>query len=208
MHASLLKQVAYDQRTLKAGEEIDGINCGLADFLSGLSLDPNEPVLICIDAAESMKRHEQFIGGQLRMQDDRQMSASSAALVAVVEAVEWKHALETAKDNRKGQRVVIYPPMLDKLAEVLISGDTSRDPEPSHACPYQRIFAACASFENVSGFFPSDSQEFEGLDIQDKVPRWMHMAMEISIGGRRQVLEDSNDVCDSESDSENEEHGD
>jgi hypothetical protein len=35
----------------------------------------------------------------------------------------------------------------------------------------------------------------------------MHTVNEISIGGRRQVLQDGNDVCDSESDSKNEEHG-
>jgi hypothetical protein len=36
----------------------------------------------------------------------------------------------------------------------------------------------------------------------------MNMANEISIGRRRQVLEDGADVCNSESDSENEDHGD
>jgi hypothetical protein len=36
----------------------------------------------------------------------------------------------------------------------------------------------------------------------------MHTAEEVSIGGRMQVLEDGNDVCDSESDSESEGHGD
>jgi hypothetical protein len=82
------------------------------------------------------------------------------------------------------------------------------DPEPSHDIAYQRTCAACASFENLPGFFSSDSQEFEGLNIANKVPEWMHTAKEISIGGRRQVLEDGHDVCDSESDSENEGHGD
>jgi hypothetical protein len=220
MHASLPKEFAYNQRILKAGEEIDGINCDLADFLTGLSTNPEEPIIICVNTGESMKRHEQNIGVQLWIHSDRQMSATniiplgmkndaaSAALVAVVEAVEWKHALDIAKTHRKGQRVVIYPPSLDKLPEVLVSGDTSRDPEPSHESAYLRVFAACASFETVPGFFSSDSQEFGGLDIHDKVPQWTHTAKEISVGGRRQVLEDGNDVCDSESDSENEEHGD
>jgi hypothetical protein len=35
----------------------------------------------------------------------------------------------------------------------------------------------------------------------------MNMTNEISIGGRRQVLKDGADVCNSESDSENEDHG-
>jgi hypothetical protein len=35
----------------------------------------------------------------------------------------------------------------------------------------------------------------------------MYTAKQISIGGRRQVLEDGADACNSESDSENEDHG-
>jgi hypothetical protein len=64
MHASLPKQVAYNQRVLKAVEEIDGINCDLADFLSGMTHDPADPVIICVEAGESLKRHEQHLGGQ------------------------------------------------------------------------------------------------------------------------------------------------
>jgi hypothetical protein len=56
-------------------------------------------------------------------------------------------------------------------------------------------------------FFPANSQDFGGLDLADKVPGWMHTAAQVSIGGRKQVLEDRRDVCDSESDSENEDHG-
>jgi hypothetical protein len=35
----------------------------------------------------------------------------------------------------------------------------------------------------------------------------MNTAAQVSIGGRRQMLEDGNDLCNSESDSENEDHG-
>jgi hypothetical protein len=76
-----------------------------------------------------------------------------------------------------------------------------------HDIAYQRILNACASYENLPAFFPSNSAEFAGLDIAAKVPVWMHTAEEVSIGGRQQVLENGRDVCDSESDSENEEHG-
>jgi hypothetical protein len=96
---------------------------------------------------------------------------------------------------------------LYKLEEVLATGDTSWDPEPSHAVVYQRIFAACASFEKTSIFYSSESPQIGATEIGSKVPEWMHTVKEISIGGRRQVLEDGNDVCDSESDSENEDHG-
>jgi hypothetical protein len=104
--------------------------------------------------------------------------------------------------------VVIYQPTLDKLEAVLVSGDCSLDPETSHGIAYQRILSACAEFESLPGFFSSDSQEFGSLDIASKAPQSMHTAKEVSIEGRRQVLEDRDDVCDSESDSENEEHGD
>jgi hypothetical protein len=206
MHASLPKQVAYNQRILTDGDEIDGINCDLADFLSDVSLDPAEPVIVCVDAAESMKRHEQHIGGQLWIPGSRTMTAtnvipdgmknesSSAALVAVAEAVEWRHALEPLRIKRKGQRVVISPPTLDKLEAVLATGDTSFDSEPSHTVAHQRILAASTTFESTPVFFSSSSHEFGGLSIADKIPQWMHTDREISIGGRRQVLEDGNDV--------------
>jgi hypothetical protein len=44
-------------------------------------------------------------------------------------------------------------------------------------------------------------------DMIPKVPAWMNSAEHISIGSRAQALEDGNDVCNSESDSDTEEHG-
>jgi hypothetical protein len=67
--------------------------------------------------------------------------------------------------------------------------------------------AACTLYEHPPLFYPADSQSFGGLDISEKVPLWMHTASQISIGGRKQVLENGRDVCDSESDSENEDYG-
>jgi hypothetical protein len=72
---------------------------------------------------------------------------------------------------------------------------------------YQRILSACSLYENPPVFFPADSQDFGGLDIADKVQVWMHTASQVSTGGRKQVLESGPDVCNSESDSENEDHG-
>jgi hypothetical protein len=107
----------------------------------------------------------------------------------------------------KGQRVATYPPTLDKREEVLATGDTSLDPEPSHEVAYQRIFEAYMSFESPPKFYRSDSTDLAASEIGEKVPLWMHTAKQISVGGRRQVLEDGADVCNSESDSENEDHG-
>jgi hypothetical protein len=72
MHASLPKQVAYNQRVLRAGQETDGINCDLADFLSQMELSPDAPVIVCVNASGSLvRKHEQHVGGQLWLQGDR-----------------------------------------------------------------------------------------------------------------------------------------
>jgi hypothetical protein len=159
MHVSLPKQVAYNQRVLRAGQETDGINCDIADFLSQMELAPDVPVIVCVNPSGSLiKKHEQHVGGKLWLHGERQMTAinlapqemkneeKSAALIAVAEAVEWKHAFEPVGLKRQGQRVVIYPPFLKKPEEVLVSGDSSCDPEPSHDIAYQRILTACHSF--------------------------------------------------------------
>jgi hypothetical protein len=56
-------------------------------------------------------------------------------------------------------------------------------------------------------FFPSDQSDSLEPEVEAKVPGWMHSAEQVSIGGRKQVLEDGNDVCNSESDSDSEDHG-
>jgi hypothetical protein len=55
MHASLPKQVAYNQRILKAGAEIHGINCDLAKFLTDMNLTPEVPVIVCVDAGNCLR---------------------------------------------------------------------------------------------------------------------------------------------------------
>jgi hypothetical protein len=219
MHASLPKQVAYNQRVLSAENEIAGINCDIGGFLSQLSVDPSEPVIICANAGESLKRHEQHVGGQLWLQSNRQMTATniqfdgmsndatSVSLAAVAEVVEWSHILETCLPKRTTQRVVIYPPSLSKLKTVLVTGNIGLDMEDGHDIAYQRILSACSLHASPPAFFSADSRDFGGLDIGDKVQAWMYTAAQVLIGDRRQVLEDGPDTCNSESDSENEGHG-
>jgi hypothetical protein len=98
-----MKQVAYDQRIVAAENEISGINCDIADFVSGMSLDPAEEMIICVNGGEEMKRNETAMAGQLWIQGDRKMTASNppldgmantkeaAILSAVAEAVAWKN---------------------------------------------------------------------------------------------------------------------
>jgi hypothetical protein len=63
MHASYSKQVAYNQRVLSAEDEIAGINSEAPDFLSQMTANPSEPIIICANAGESFKKHEQHTGG-------------------------------------------------------------------------------------------------------------------------------------------------
>jgi hypothetical protein len=56
------KQVAYNERVLRAEDEISGINCDVADFLS--DLNATESITIAINAGHSMKRGEAILGGQ------------------------------------------------------------------------------------------------------------------------------------------------
>jgi hypothetical protein len=74
-----MKQVAYNQRILEAENEISGINCDVSDFLSGMTVDPEEQLVICVNGSQEMKRHEQAMAGQLWMQSDRKMTAANPA---------------------------------------------------------------------------------------------------------------------------------
>jgi hypothetical protein len=75
-----------------------------------------------------------------------------------------------------------------------------------HDIAYAKISDACSKFQTPPAFYSADSQDFGGTD-PSTVPFWMHTAAQIATGGRKQVLENGADVCNSESDSENEEHG-
>jgi hypothetical protein len=181
-----------------------------------MTVNPSEPIIICVNTGESFKRHEQHTGGQLWMQADRKMTATnipfpgmtndseSGCLAGVTEAVEWAHPMEDGLPKRPTQRIVIYPPTLTEFSRVL-SGDPSNLAE-GHEIAYERISNACSEYIAPLAFYPADSQEFGGIDPA-KVPIWMHTAAQVATGGREQVLEDGADVCNSESDSENEDHG-
>jgi hypothetical protein len=81
------------------------------------------------------------------------------------------------------------------------------DSEDGHSIAYTRILIAWTKFASPPVFFRSDQLDSVSPDMASKVPGWTHSAEQISIGGRVQVLEDGNDVCNSESDSDTEDHG-
>jgi hypothetical protein len=48
MHSTFLKQFAYNRRVLSAEKEVAGINRDIEDFLSELSNDPAEQLVISV----------------------------------------------------------------------------------------------------------------------------------------------------------------
>jgi hypothetical protein len=104
MTSQFLKQVAYNERVLRAEDEIATINCDIADFLSGMS--SSGTITVCINSGPTMKKNEPVIGGQFWQQENRSMAAvngvipgtpntrESVILAAAVEAVEFTHPIE------------------------------------------------------------------------------------------------------------------
>jgi hypothetical protein len=211
MRSTFQKQVAYDQRVMEAEDRVAGINCDIADCLLGMSLEPEEQVVICVNGSEKMKRNEEAIGGQLWMQGDRQMTASnkvldgmansreSAIRSAAVEAVTWRHELEPKDGPRKGQRVVIYPTDLPQLEQVLSTKDPTIDSVDGHPIAYTAILQETQKFENPPIFVREDSEQVtSNPEIAEKVPGWMNLASQVATGNRRRVLEDGTDKMNSD----------
>jgi hypothetical protein len=206
-----MKQVAYNQRILEAEREISGINCDVSDFLSGMTVDPDEQLVICVNGSQEMKRHEQAMAGQLWMQSDRKMTAANQAydgmqntreaaiLSAVAEAVTWKNGAIEGDPPRKGQRVVIYPKELTQLGEVLSTGNPNVEEEKGHHIAYQKVLAASQSYERPPLFLSEDSDQITSDPVMAaNVPNWMDMAERIATGSRRRVLENGPDTWGSD----------
>jgi hypothetical protein len=213
MKSIFLKQYAYNQRVLSAENEISGINCDIADFLSGMSNDPAEQLVVCINASEEMKRNEAAVGGQLWIQGERQMTAmnkvaeglandkESAILSATVEAATWKSALDLDDGPRKGQRVVIYPKEMTQLEQVLSTGDPSLDDVNGHPTACANILQASQKYEHPPVFLKEDDEQITSNEkLAAKVPMWMNIAAQVATGSRRMVHEDGPDVMNSDND--------
>jgi hypothetical protein len=169
----------------------------------------DEPVFVCINSSEEMKREEQAIAGQLWVQGDRQMTASnisppgmantrdSALLYAASEAVSWNHASQT-DEPRKGQRIVIYPKDLPQLDEFLATCDPNADPEDGHPLAYEAILRESQKFETTPCFWREDSPPVVNDPLlAASVPEWLAKSRQVATGNRRCVLEDGADVMSS-----------
>jgi hypothetical protein len=215
MQSTYMKQVAYNQRIMKAEEEISGINCDVADFVSQMSLDPAEEVIIYVNGSQEMKKGEKAMAGQLWVQGDRMMTASNpafddmantreaAVLSAAAEAIAWRNeALETP-GPRKGQRVVIFPKDIEHLEEVLAMANPDADPRDGHPIAYKRVVEAAAEFEVPPIFLKEDCQAIVSDPTKaEVVPNMMCMAERIATGSRPRVLENGPDTPNSDEESE------
>jgi hypothetical protein len=172
-------------------------------------MSTDEPVFVCINSSEEMKREEQAIAGQLWVQGDRQMTASniapqgmantreSAHLYAAAEAVTWNHASQP-DSPRKGQRVVIFPKDLPQLDEFLVTCDPNADSEDGHSLAYEAILRESQKFETTPLFLREDCD----MVVNDpllaaNVPEWLPKSRQVATGNSRRVLEDGADVMSS-----------
>jgi hypothetical protein len=170
-----------------------------------------EPVFVCINSCEEMKRNEEAIAGQLWVQGDRQMTASnkfldgmvssrdSALLSAAVEAVKWKHPLELERP-RKVQRVIIYPKNSPQLDAFLSSGgDPNVSTRDGHPIAFNSLLQESCAFETPPTFLREDSEE-AATDprLAGRTSVWMALSRQVAVGNRRRVLEDGIDVMDSD----------
>jgi hypothetical protein len=168
MQSTFLKQVAYNQRLLEAEGEIAGINSDAPHFLSEMTIE--EPVFVCINCCEEIKRNEEALAGQPWIQGERQLTASnrvidgmassreSALLSAAVEAVKWKPPIELG-GRRKVQRVIIYPKDLPQLDAFLSSGDPNVGPEDGHPIALSVILQEAQNYDIPPTFLREDSEE-------------------------------------------------
>jgi hypothetical protein len=207
MQSTFSKQVAYNQRVIDAEQSIAGINCGVPQFLEDMTAD--EPVFVCINSSEEMKREEQALAGQLWIQGDRQMTATnvpapgmantrdSALLSAAAEAVSWNHTSQPDTD-REGQRIIIFPKDLTQLEEFLTSTDPNVDPDDGHPIAYETILQESAKYKTPPLFVKEDS-DYVTKDplLSADVPEWLAKSRQVATGGRRRVLENGADVLNS-----------
>jgi hypothetical protein len=223
MTSRFLKQVAYNERVLRAEDEIATINCDIADFFSGMS--SSGTITVCINSGPTMKKNEPVIGGQFWQQDNRSMAAvngvipgtpntrESVILAAAVEAVEWTHPIEprSVEGKRVASRTIIYPAEIPLIEEAMtdFSQNPSEHEDGSHII-LEKLIEKCAEYESPPRFIREDSSEItEDPVLSASVPLWMNTAEQISVGGRPLVLENGPDVMhSSDEDSAVEERGD
>jgi hypothetical protein len=173
-------------------------------------MSADEPVFVCVNSSQELNRGERSIAGQLWVQGDRNMTAStvspegmadtkdSALLAAVAEAVSWNHAA-LPDQPRPGQRVIIYPGHLTQMDEFLATCETDDGQDQGHEAAYNSILESQAKYENTP-IIVNESSKYVTNDpmLSQCVPGWMSIAEQIATGCRHRTLEDGRDVMNSD----------
>jgi hypothetical protein len=172
-----------------------------------------------------MKRGEAILGGQFWQQEGRSMTAvngvlegipntrTSAILSAAVEAVAWKHPIEstTPEGERQSPRIVFYPEDMPPIAEEL--GEFMKNPsdlEDGKHIAYAHIAEKIGDFESLPNFCREDSDMVQSDPVlAAAVPHLLNTAAQVSVGSRDFVFENGPDVTNSsDEDSHQDERGD
>jgi hypothetical protein len=215
------KQVAYDERVLQAEDEVAGIICDIADFLSGMS--STGLVTVCINASDSLKRGETIIGGQFWHQEGRSMTVTNpimdgmpntreaAILSAAAEAIEWTNPIETFSSDgkRRASRIVVYPADIPPIEEAMAEfAQNPSDREDGSHIAFTKILSNVEKFENPPRILRADSSDLAESEFAPAVPLWLNIANQVSVGSRNLVLEDGPDIHNSsDEDSPQDERG-
>jgi hypothetical protein len=205
------KQVAYNERVSAAEDEISKYNCDIAGFLSGLNA--TESITIALNAGDSVKRGEAILGGQYWKQEGRAMTAvnrildgmpntrTSAVLSAAVEAVTWKHPIETVSPDGKriSPRMIFYPRDMPQIAEEL--DEYLKNPselEDGKHIAYSVIVEKAADYADIPKFYCEDCEMVQNDSVLSAaIPQLLNTAAQVSVGSRDFVLEIGPDVMNS-----------
>jgi hypothetical protein len=206
----------------RAEDEVAGINCDIADFLSGMS--STGLVTACINASDSLKKGELIIGGQFWHQEGRSMTATNpimdgmpntckaAILSTAAEAVEWTNPMETVspEGKRQASRVIVYPadmPLIEEAVEEFAQNPSDRE-DGSHIA-FTKILSNVRTFEHPPRILREGSSDLSGTYLAAVAPLWLSMTNQASVGSRSLVREDGPDLMNSsDEDSPKEERGD
>jgi hypothetical protein len=93
---------------------------------------------------------------------------------------------------RPGQRVVVYPKLLDKLNGILSTGDIGLDPVQRRLPAYEAILTQSMTWPEGSRpiMLPEDRTHLSQWPIlASKAGKWMEDAKQIAVAGYRQVVE-------------------
>jgi hypothetical protein len=137
---------------------------------------------------------------------------TSAILSAAVEAVAWKHPIEsvTPEGKRSSPRMIFYPrdmpPIAEELDEFL---KNPSDLEDGKHIAYSKIIESAGEFVDIPKFYREDCETVQNDPVlAASVPHLLNIAAQVSVGSRDFVLKNGPyNMNSSDEDLPYEEHG-